>query len=134
MSIAPVASNSIHQELQSFFDHRRSGLQQLGKDLKSGDLTAAQQDYQSLQALGQSGPFADGGPFAVARREQNFENIGAALQSGDLLGARKALLDLHQTFVRMNVNHHDVPSPSPAVPAKSKTPSPEQGTGVSVVA
>jgi len=118
MSTTPVVSNSIHQELQSFFDHRRSGLQQLAKDPQSGDLTAAQQDYQELVTLGQSGPFADGGPFAVARREQDFENIGAALLSGDLAGAKRALLALHQTFVSMNVNRHDVPSPSPAVPAK----------------
>jgi hypothetical protein len=134
MSTAPVASNSIHQELQSFFDHRRSGLQQLAKDVRSGDVTAAQRDYQELVTLGQSGPFADGGPFAVAGRERDFENIGTALQSGDLAGAKRALLALHQTFVPMNVNRHDVPSPSPSVPAKSKTSSPEQGSGVSVTA
>jgi hypothetical protein len=121
MSMLPIVSNSSHQELQSFFDHRRSGLQQLAKDLQSGDLTTAQQDYQELVTLGQSGPFADGRPFAVARREQDFENIGTALQSGDLAGAKRALLALHQTFFRMNVNRHDVPSPSPAVPAKSST-------------
>jgi hypothetical protein len=134
MSTVPVASNSIYTELKSFFDHRRSDLQQLGKDLKSGDLTAAQQDYQTLQSLGQSGPFAEGAPFGAANREKKFEDIGAALNAGDLTGARRALLALHQTFVPMNVNRHDVPSSSPAVPAKTPTPTPEQGSGVSVIA
>ena len=134
MSTTPVASNSIYNELQTFFDHRRSDLQQLAKDLKSGDLTAAQQDYQTLQSLGQSGPFADGGPFGAANREQHFEDIGAALNSGDLTAARRVLLALHQTFVPMSVNRHSVPSPSPTVPAKNPIPSPEQGNGVSVIA
>ncbi|SRR5579871_386007 len=52
MSTAAVSSNSIYQELQSFFSQRRSDIKQLGKDLQSGDLTAAQQDYQDLQTLG----------------------------------------------------------------------------------
>ncbi|HKF02312.1 MAG TPA: hypothetical protein VKB49_08355 [Candidatus Sulfotelmatobacter sp.] len=127
-------SNSINRDLHSFLDQRRSDLRQLKKDLQSGDLTAARRDYQTLQSLGQSGPFADGGPFGAANREKNFEDIGAALDAGDLTGARRALLCLHQTFVPMNVNRHEVPSPSPAVPAKTPAPSPEQGNGVSVIA
>jgi hypothetical protein len=115
MSTAAVSSNSIYQELQSFFSERRSDLQKLGKDLKSGDLTAAQQDYQTLQSLGQSGPFADGGPFAAAQREQDFQNIGTALQSGDLAGAKQALMALHQTFV---------PVPSTASSSSASTASP----------
>src|SRR5215469_4719849 len=40
-------------------------LQATGKGLESGDLTSAQQDYQTLQSLGPSGAFADGGRHAV---------------------------------------------------------------------
>ena len=134
MLTTPIADKSIRQELQAFFHNRRSDLQQLAKDLRSGDLTTAQEDYQTLQSLGQSGPFADGAPFGWANREKHFEDIGAALNAGDLTGARRALLALHQTFVLMNVNRHDVPSPSPDVPAKTPTPSPEPGNGVSVIA
>lgn len=72
MSTTPIAANSIHQELQTFFNHRRSDLQQLAKDLKSGDLTAAQQDYQTLQSLGQSGPFADGDPIRSGEPRKAF--------------------------------------------------------------
>jgi hypothetical protein len=48
MSTTPIAANSIQQEVQAFFHHRRSDLQQLAKDLRSGDLNAAQQDYPML--------------------------------------------------------------------------------------
>ena len=130
----PTTSVSIYRDMHSFFDQRRSDLRQLKRDLQSGDLTAAQQDYQTLQSLGQSGPFANGGPFGAANREKKFEDIGAALNAGDLNGARHALLALHLTFVAMNVNHHDIPSPSPAVPAKPTSVDASQGGGVSVTA
>lgn len=98
MSTAAVSSNSIYQELQSFYQQRRSDLQQLGNDLKSGDLTDAQQEYQALQTLGQSGPFANGDTFALSGREQDFQNIGSALQSGDITAAEQALQQLGQSF------------------------------------
>lgn len=119
MSTAAVSSNSIYNELQSFFSQRRSEMKQLGKDLQSGDLTAAQHDYQNLQTLGQSGPFADGGPYASAGREQDFKSIGAALQSGNLDGAKQALLTLHQTFVPTNVSSNEASSSSEAVSSQS---------------
>lgn len=130
MSTAAVSSNSIYQELRSFFSQRRSDIKQLGKDLQSGDLTAAQHDYQDIQTLGQSGPFADGGPYAAAAREQDFQNIGTALQSGDLAGAKKALLALHQTFVPSKVNYQEATTASPTVSAASTT-SPDSTTSPS---
>jgi hypothetical protein len=117
MSTTAVASSSIYQELRTFFQSRRSDLQQLGKDLKSGDLTKAQQDYQTLQTLGQSGPFANGDTFAVSRREQDLQNIGTAIQAGDLAGAKKALLQLHQTF-----DPPPVHAPVSSDPSASVTP------------
>jgi hypothetical protein len=133
MSTAAVTSSSIYQELWTFFQSRRSDLQQLGKDLKSGDLTKAQQDYQTLQTLGRSGPFANGDTFAVSRREQDLQNIGTAIQAGDLAGAKKALLQLHQTFDPPPV-HAPVSSnsPSPSVdPSTSATPADSSSTSTS---
>jgi len=104
MSTSAVSSNSIYQELQHYFQQRRSDLQQLGKDIKAGDLSDAQQKYQALQTLGQSGPFANGDTFYVSGREQDFKNIGTALQSGDLAGAATALLQLRQTFKPQSVS------------------------------
>src|SRR5208282_4324710 len=98
MSTAAVSSSSIYQELQSYFQQRRSDLQQLGQDIQSGDLADAQQEYSAIQTLGQSGPFANGDAFKLSNREQDFNAIGQALQSGDLAGAQQAYSTLESTF------------------------------------
>src|ERR1035441_468434 len=68
MSIAAVSSSSIYQELQSFSQQRAADVQQLGKDLTAGNLANAQQDYTTLQTLGQSGPSANGDVFGSRAR------------------------------------------------------------------
>ncbi|MGA3091702.1 MAG: hypothetical protein ABSD75_24090 [Terriglobales bacterium] len=94
MSTAAVSSSSIYQELQGFYQSRQADLQQLGSDLQSGNLNNAQQDYNALVALGQSGPFASSDPFAKSSKDQAFTSIGQALQSGDLAGAQAAFATL----------------------------------------
>jgi len=90
MSIAAVSSLSIFQELQSFYQNRQTDLKQLGSALQSGDLNGAQQAYNTLAALGQSGPFANSEPFSKSSRAQAFDAIGQALQAGDLAGSQAA--------------------------------------------
>jgi len=94
MSIAAVSSSSIFQELQSFYQNRQADVKQLGNALQSGDLNGAQQAYNALAALGQSGPFAGSEPFSKSSRAQAFEAVGQALQSGDLAGAQAAFATL----------------------------------------
>jgi hypothetical protein len=94
MSTAAVSSSSIFQELQSFYQGRQTDLKQLGSDIKSGNLSAAKQDYQALAALGQGGPFAGSGPFVNSSRAQAFNSLGDALQAGDLTGAQAAFTAL----------------------------------------
>jgi hypothetical protein len=94
MSTAAVSSSSIFQELQNFYQNRQADLKQLGADLKSGDLNAAQQDYQAMAALGEGGPFANSEPFAKSSRAQAFDAIGEALQAGDLARAQTAFATL----------------------------------------
>ena len=108
MSTAAVSSSSIYQELQTYFQQRSGDIQQLGQALQEGDLTGAQQEYQTLQALGQGGPFANGDVFKVSQREQDFEAIGQALQTGDLAGAQQAFTELENTF------HHSSQTTPPA--------------------
>ena len=73
-------------------------MQQLGQALSSGNLAQSQVAYNNITALGQGGPFANGNPFRVSQREQDFTAIGQALQSGDLAGAQQAFTTLQQTF------------------------------------
>jgi hypothetical protein len=94
MTTAAVSSPSIFQELQSFYQGRQADLKQLGSDLQSGNLSAAQQSYNALATLGQSGPFANSEPFSKSANAQAFESIGQALQSGDLAGAQTAFAAL----------------------------------------
>ena len=89
-------SNSLFQELQSFYQNRTADLKQLGSALQSGDLTQAQQIYNTLVSLGQSGPFGNSDPFANPGREKAFEALGQALQAGDLAGAQSAFASLRK--------------------------------------
>ena len=130
MSTAAVSSASLYQELQTFFQQRSSDVQQLGRALQSGDLATAQQEYQALVSLGQSGPFASGDPFKMSRREQAFEALGQALQSGNLAGAQQAFSQLTSTF-RRAVPWSGAPA-SPASPASSSG-QPVAGTPTSSV-
>ncbi len=98
MSTAAVSSSSLYQQLQTYFQQRKSDLQQLGQDLQAGDLTDAQTEYNAIQTLGQNGPFANGDAFYLSNRQQDFNAIGQALQSGNLADAQQAFTQLASTF------------------------------------
>ena len=131
MSTTPVSASSIYQELQAYFQQRGSDVQQLGNDLLSGSIANAQQDFNALLTLGQSGPSAKGDVFESKVREQDFNAIGQALNSGDLAGAQQAFAQLQSTF------HHKhfyplPPSPGPAPAATASFPSSSVGSGGSI--
>jgi|CZKY01.1.fsa_nt_gi hypothetical protein len=110
MSTAAVSSLSILQEIQTFYQSRQSDLKQLGSALQSGDLNGAQQAYNTLATLGQSGPFANAEPFSKSSRVQAFEAIGQALQAGDLAGAQAS-------FATLTGSQSNSAASSPATPA-----------------
>lgn len=119
---SPVPAESIDQQRQDFFQHRKADLQQLGEALRSGDADAAQHAYDALVALGQNGPLRNGRTFHRADRAQDFAAIGQALASGDLAGARAAFRALASTF-----SHHGH-SGGGSLPPGPPTPIPPQGT------
>ena len=89
-----IDPSSIYHEIQAYFHQRATDLSQLGSALQSGDLKGAQQAYNSVVALGETGPFANGVPFILVPRERDFAKIGQALQKGDLAGAQQAFSQL----------------------------------------
>jgi hypothetical protein len=91
-------TSSIYQQLQAYRQQRQADVAQLGQDLQAGNLNAAQQDFNTLTTLGQSGPNKNGQTFSQADRAQDFQAIGQALQSGDLAGAQSAFASLQGTF------------------------------------
>src|SRR5260370_33131248 len=94
MSTAAVSSIPISQQLQQYFQTRRSDLQQLGRALEHGNLAGPQSAYNKIVQFGHNGPKANGDPFLISQREQDFQAIGQALQAGDLAGAQQAFAAL----------------------------------------
>jgi len=126
MVTAPVSTNSLHQELVQYFQQRRADVQQLGQDLKTGDLAGAQQEYQAIQNLAQNGPFKNGDAFIRSDRQQDFSAVGQALQSGDLTAAAQAFTALEHSFAPKPVS---AAPPQPVVePNSTAVPSPATTT------
>jgi hypothetical protein len=98
MPIAAASSSSIPQPLQQYFQTRRADQNQLGQALAAGNLAGAQKAFDSIVSLGKGGPFANGDPYKLSDREQDFTAVGQALQAGDLAGAQQAFGALAATF------------------------------------
>lgn len=99
---------------QKYFEQRQPELKKLEAALKSGDLAAAQQDYNNLVALGNNVLHKDN-PFLRRDRALDFDAIGGALQNGDLAGAQRAVAALESTFRQKNFPPaHTTTSPSGA--------------------
>ena len=116
--------------LQTYFKERRPEVQQLGKDLKSGNFAAAQQDYNNLVALGNNVLHKDN-PFLRSDRGLDFNAIGGALQNGDLAGAQQAYAALESTYLHK-------PASTTASPAAATAPAASgaiaSGSAVNVIA
>lgn len=97
---AATSSASSNPILQAF--------QSLGKDLQSGNLSAAQQDFATIQQSAQQAQ-ASGQPHhghhhhhnggdstssPVSTLRQDFTSLGSSLQSGNLLSAQRAYASL----------------------------------------
>jgi hypothetical protein len=82
---------------QTYFKERAAEVKQLSEALKSGDLAAAQQDYNNIVALGNKDLHKDN-PYLRADRGLDFNAIGGALQNGDLAGAQQAFAVLESTY------------------------------------
>jgi hypothetical protein len=87
----------------------KGDLRQLIQAIKSGDLTAAQSAYDSLDsqlqqsstATGSSGGDGGSDPF-----KQFLQQVGAALANNDIQGAQQALSGLQQTKGAHHHRHH----------------------------
>jgi hypothetical protein len=111
LSTAPTDPKSTF--LQKYFKERRSEVQQLKDALQSGDLAAAQQDYNNLVALGNKVLHKDN-PFLRSDRALDFNAIGGALQNGDLDGARQAFAALQSTYANKKLPPAANLAPPPA--------------------
>lgn len=110
MSVSGISSSNLlnlnMQATQTRMQQFRQEFQQLGQDLQSGNLSAAQADFASLQQLG---------PQANSTRTtdpitQDFNQLSQDLQGGNLSGAQqdfaKIQQDLQSQAQRVHGHHH----------------------------
>src|SRR5271157_3431241 len=112
MSVSGISSSSFSdyntQSVQNRMQQVRQEFQQLGQDLQSGNLSAAQTDFATLQQLR---PPTFVGPTAVGQQTsstsssqsnspiaQEFNQLSQDLQSGNVSAAQKDYTTIQQDF------------------------------------
>jgi len=98
MSVAGISSSSfadynvqsVRQRMQQF----KSDFQQLGQDLQSGNLTAAQSDFAKLQQDGPSG--SSSATQSSSPVQQAITQLSSDLQAGNVTAAQQDLTTLQQ--------------------------------------
>jgi outer membrane protein assembly factor BamD (BamD/ComL family) len=102
------------QNSPSVFKQIKTEFQQLGQDLQSGNLTAAQSDFttlsQNLSGASQSGATTANSAPSNTALSQAFAQLGKDLQSGNLQGAQQDFTnvqqDAQQTSSQQVGRHH----------------------------
>jgi hypothetical protein len=99
MSLSGISSSNLfnyeNQSVQNKGQQIQQEFQQLGQDLESGNLSAAQTDFTTLQQIGSNNSStsstASSNPLAQA-----FNQLGQDLQSGNLSGAQQNFATIQQ--------------------------------------
>jgi outer membrane protein assembly factor BamD (BamD/ComL family) len=101
MSVSGISSsavfNSATQSIEAKVKQFQQEFQQLGEDLQSGNLSAAQSDFVTLQQIGSQNNSAASaqGTSSIA---QAFSQLGQDLQSGNISGAQQDFAKIQQAF------------------------------------
>lgn len=101
MSVSGVSSSSLFDfnspSVQNRIRQFRQEFQQLGQDLQSGNLSAAQTDFAALQ---QSGPQTNSTSSTQSSNPlvQDFKQLSQDLQSGNLTPAQQEYTKIRQDF------------------------------------
>lgn len=110
MSVAGILSSSLYgygtQAVQSPAQKFQQEFQQLGKDLQSGSLSAAQSDFATLQQSGPGARSASSAQSNVNPIAQEFSQLSHDLQSGDLSAAQQDFTTLQQELQSQSVLGH----------------------------
>jgi outer membrane protein assembly factor BamD (BamD/ComL family) len=113
MSVSGISSTNVlnyqDQNLHHNVRQFRQQLQQLGQDLQSGNLSAAQQDFSSLLQLG---PQSNSTSAAKSNNPiaQDFKQLSKDLQAGDVTAARQDFAriqkDIQSQAAQSQSSHH----------------------------
>jgi hypothetical protein len=110
---SPAGPTDPATTFQRYFKERRADVQVLNEALKAGDLSAAQQAYNNIVALGKNDLHKDN-PYLRSDRGLDFNAIGGALANGDLNGAQQAFAALQSTYGHGAPPPSGTPTPLPA--------------------
>lgn len=110
MSISGISSSSLFntQGLQSTVQQFKREFQQLGQDLQSGNLSAAQSDFSTLQNLlsqNSNATSQSNSPIAQA-----FSQLAKDLQSGNLSAAQQDFANIQQDFQNQSTQGQTQPT------------------------
>ena len=117
MSISAVSSSSGYENLLSSLGSNstssstneiESEFEQLGSDLSSGDLSAAQQDFLTLTGGYSSAP---GGSDPIGMLVSAFSTLSSDLQSGDLSAAQKEFTIIQSDLKNASAQGQDRKAP-----------------------
>jgi len=104
MSLAGISSSSLfsyetqNTQRQNKVQQFQQELQQLGEDLQSGNLSAAQTDFATLQQLTPQGSSSSTSATNSNPLAQAFQQLGQDLQSGNLSAAQQDYSNVQQDF------------------------------------
>lgn len=102
MSVSGILSSSIYsgesQSVQNTAQQLRQEFQQLGKDLQSGNLSAAQSDFTTLENLTSQSSSASSSSQSSNPLQQAFNQLGQDLQSGNLSAAQQDFANIQQAI------------------------------------
>ena len=110
MSVAGILSSAALSIGSQFFQSRmqrmKSEFQQLGSDLQSGNLTAAQSDFAALQKMQPQPPVSASGQNG-STISQDFTQLAADLKAGNTTAAQQDFTKLQQDFQsQASQTHH----------------------------
>lgn len=107
MSVAGIFSSIIGNSQVSASSNGQSQMQQLGQDLLSGNLSAAQSDFATLQqAFAQSTTPSSSSTSTSNPVTQAFQNLATDLKSGNLSAAQKDYTTIQQNLNTSNRHLH----------------------------
>jgi len=99
MSVAGISSTSFYnpQSVSNKMQQVRQEFQQLGQDLQSGNLSAAQADFATLQQLSPQANSTSSSP-STNPIAQEFNQLAQDLQSGNTSAAQQDYTKIQQDF------------------------------------
>lgn len=110
MSVSGILSSAVFGIGANLFQNRmqkvQSEFQQLGQDLQSGNLSAAQADFATLQQL-QPGTSSTSSTQSTSTLTQDFNQLATDLKAGNTTAAQQDYAKIQQDFQTQGTqNHH----------------------------